>query len=124
MNTRTCLLALIASLLGSESGCAQAIDLCGVPTGAIGCRAGMTSKKLQEVRANQRTEDWCWAASLEMIFRANGFFVPQEEFVLAVYGRLVNLPAIAGYVMTSQLNRTWTDLAGRRFRVDVAGLYD
>src|SRR5438477_9375625 len=126
MDRRTCLLGLSASLFGSKIGCAQAIDMCGVPlpSGAVGCRAGMTLNKAWEVRANQRTEVWCWAASLEMIFRANGFFVPQEEFVLALYGRLVSLPAFAGYAMTNQLNREWTDAGGRRFRVHIAGLYD
>lgn len=125
MERRTFLLAIGGLAFCNEPAWADAIDMCGsLPTGIPGCRAGMTTAAALEVRANQKTEVWCWAASLEMIFKANGYSVPQERFVEAVYGRLVSLPAFAGYAMTAQLNRQWTDTQGKTFHVQIDGLYD
>ena len=126
MDRRTFLSASAAGLIWSNLAFAQAIDICGVrfPDGTIGCRAGMTLSSALAIRANQRTSVWCWAASLEMIFRANGYVVPQEGFVEAVYRRLVDLPAFTGYAITNQLNRDWIDANNRRCRVEIEGLYD
>lgn len=126
MDRRTFLVGTAACSLNSKLAWAQAIDMCGIqfPDGLVGCRAGMTLSSALAIRANQKTEVWCWAASLEMIFRANGFVVPQERFVEAVYGRLARLPAFTGYTMTKQLDREWTDDKGKRCRVQVEGLYD
>jgi|GEM_PF-4082874 hypothetical protein len=126
MDRRTFLTGLGACSLQSKLAFSQPIDMCGVPfpDGTVGCRAGMSLHEALAVRANQRTEVWCWAASLEIIFRANGFIVPQERFVQAVYGQIVSLPAFTGYSMSTQLNREWTDLEGKRCQVKIEGLYD
>lgn len=76
------------------------------------------------IRANQRTDVWCWAASLEMIFKANGYNVRQERFVQEVYGQVVKLPAMHGYQITQQLSKDWTDDEGQTFTVQIDQLYD
>lgn len=126
MDRRSFLIGLGASGLGLQSSLGQAISVCGVtfPDGSVGCRAGMNLSNALYTRASQRTEVWCWAATLEMIFRANKFIVPQERFVEAVYGRLLNLPAFAGYAISQQISREWTDLYGKRCRAEIKGLYD
>ena len=101
---------------------AQTIDECNT-TGTV-CRAGITLSNALLAYAAQQMPLWCWAASIEMIFRAHGYYVPQADIVRAVYGDVVNLPAFSGYSMSTQLNRDWTDSQGRRFRVALSGLYD
>ena len=48
----------------------------------------------------------------------------QHRIVTEVYGGPVNMPALAGIVMASQLNRAWIDDNGRPFRARVTGAYD
>jgi hypothetical protein len=79
------------------------------------CEVGYPSIAMQWVAAQQRTNQWCWAASIEMAFGAFGFLVPQELFVSQTYGGLVNMPASNESILSS-LNRTYIDLRGKRFQ--------
>ena len=101
---------------------ATTIDECS--TDGRVCRAGISLSTALMAYASQQMSVWCWAASIEMIFRAHGYYVPQQEIVQAVYGRVVNLPAFSGYTISTQLNRSWTDTRGRNFTVRIDGLYD
>ena len=48
--------------------------------------------KVELIVANQNCQNWCWAASSEMLVRSQGIFhVPQEEFVRRIYAP--HLPA-------------------------------
>jgi hypothetical protein len=58
----------------------------------------------------QHMPQWCWAASLEMVFRHYGVDRTQEQIVVATYGALVNLPAFA----PQQLYRTLNAVSFRR----------
>ena len=72
----------------------------------------------------QEQSQWCWAASIAMVFAYNGHYVDQARIVSEAYGTsLANLPAY-GSTMSAQLNRDWIDNSGREFRSRVNGLYD
>ncbi len=88
------------------------------------CEAGIDPAKLLAAYRPQKESQWCWAASLSMIFAFYGYDVPQEAIVTAVYGRLDNLPAKSGATITAELNRDWADAHGKQFQVQMQGLYD
>jgi hypothetical protein len=66
---------------------------------------------------------WCWAASIAMVFQFYGYEVPQQRIVQETFGAVVNMPAGSGRVLTQALNRPWVDTAGRPFTVR-AVVYD
>jgi hypothetical protein len=78
----------------------------------------------QEAYQVQLASQWCWAASISMIFAYHGFPVSQARIVSEVYGTPVNMPAQGGVVMAQQLNRGWTDDRGAPFTARVTGVYD
>ncbi len=74
--------------------------------------------------ATQGMQQWCWAASISNIFAYYGHPVSQDRIVTAVYGRVVNLPAMSGAMIARQVNRVWIDDDGRRFRARLTAAYD
>jgi hypothetical protein len=59
-----------------------------------------------------------------MIFSFYGHPVKQKRIVRAVYGADVNMPAMSGYTIARQLNRTWTDDNQERFRSRLKAAFD
>lgn len=88
------------------------------------CEAGVNIQQMVSAYDPQHMQQWCWAASIEMIFGFYGYRVPQQAIVQATYGSVVNMPAVTGYVISRNLNRDWIDQSGRRFRVQIEGLFD
>jgi hypothetical protein len=88
------------------------------------CEVGVARARLPTFYAFQELPQWCWAASVSMIFKYYGYEVSQQQIVEAVYGATVNLPALAGAMISQQLNREWVDARGRRFRSTMQGLFD
>lgn len=83
------------------------------------CEAGIESRKLDgsvSFVQGQHDTKWCWAATIEMLFKYYGYIVTQEAIVHHTYGRLVNK---GGTIldMIRMLNGQWTDKFGRKFRV-------
>lgn len=74
--------------------------------------------------ATQKMSQWCWAASISMIFDYHGHPLSQEKIVQAQYGRIINLPAMNGLVISSNLNRRWVDDNGERFASVLTAAYD
>jgi hypothetical protein len=66
-------------------------------------------------KERQRTSEWCWVASISMVFGYYGHPVSQETIAKAVQGSAANLPA-SGALVSSALNREWTDANGKKFR--------
>lgn len=95
--------------------CAPA-DARGVQKCAVGLDIGRMARLLQA----QRESQWCWAASIAMVFAGAGFEVSQEDVVRAQFGELLDLP-VRARDMTDLLNRTWRDAGGRLFAAQVAG---
>lgn len=85
------------------------------------CEAGIEIK--QVTQAIQEESQWCWAASISMVFASYGYDVDQERIVKEAYGSPVNMGAV-GTTITQQLNRTWIDDSGKKFKVQIEGLYD
>jgi hypothetical protein len=93
------------------------------PEGNVVCDVGIPSERLEPVTSQQRMSQWCWAASISMIFGYHGYDVSQERIVESIFGRLADLPAMTGEQMTEALARPWRDERGRTFRATVR-VYD
>ena len=78
----------------------------------------------QHAYQTQQASQWCWAASIAMVFAYHGHPVSQQRIVQEAYGSVVNMPAVAGSVMAQALNRSWTDDGGARFASHLIGAYD
>ena len=107
MATALILLAPLAS---------QANEVCGPlnEAGVQNCKAGLDAAQVLHMRASQEKSQWCWAATIAIVFRHHGFAVAQEEIVRWEFGdssdRGVTAPAI-----TQMLQRSWQDRQGRAF---------
>jgi hypothetical protein len=73
---------------------------------------------------NQRMPQWCWAASISMLFSYYNHPVSQEAIVTSLYGTIVNLPSGTGWNIASRVNRAWVDSRGKRFTAELTGAYD
>jgi hypothetical protein len=63
----------------------------------------------------QQRSLWCWAASLSMIFTAQGHRISQNSIVLQNFGALVNAPGGDFLTFQSRLNRQYRDDDGEVF---------
>lgn len=126
LSRRNVLAGAAAGLLALEEMTrpANAYERCMPTPMGPACEVGIAINRLPTVYAIQRMSQWCWAASLEMIFAYYGYRVSQEQIVFATFGRLENLPAFTGAVISRNLNRVWDDANGRRCRSEIRGLYD
>jgi len=79
------------------------------PYGVSICSAGLPAESVQQLTVVQEQPQWCWAASISMIFAHHGYTVRQEEIVKDGYGVAANLPAPSGQAMTKALSRAWVD---------------
>lgn len=85
------------------------------PTDVRYCSAGIDSTVATRIAKVQKNTQWCWAASIEMLFEYYGFIVPQEQIVGETWGHIVNMPATDLQIMKG-LNRSWQDKSGKIFR--------
>ena len=93
--------------------------------GPVTCRSEIDFDEFaQEAFQTQYRTEWCWAASISMIFSFYGHPVSQARIVTDVYGAPVNMPSGYGALMAALLNRTWKDDNGDRFRSRLTGAYD
>ena len=72
----------------------------------------------------QNCAEWCWAASISMIFAMHGRRVPQEIIVQRVFGGLVCAPAPGGITMAQALSVPWIEKNGSTFIPRVVAAYD
>jgi papain like cysteine protease AvrRpt2 len=86
------------------------------PYGLQACIAGIPSGRVNTVYAPQQQSEWCWAASLEMVFSYWGHPVDQREIVRQTWGVIANVPAQPLQIV-QDLNRAWVDGNGDSFRV-------
>lgn len=110
---------LLAALAVATPHTARADLVCSPPDayGNAHCVAGLRSDLAATVYASQQMDQWCWAASIAMVFRHYGLEIPQERIVAEAWGGVVDMPGGPHQIMAS-LNRVWVDGRGRRFRVD------
>lgn len=56
--------------------------------------AGVASDEFEFFAVDrQRSQNWCWAASSQMVLNYHGLYVSQEQIVARVFGSLVDRPA-------------------------------
>lgn len=98
-------------MLACWSLASQASETCNAPDaqGNIACTAGMSEQRIREITIFQERSQWCWAASMSMIFAHHGYRVPQEYIVENVHGKVEDVNAPSGEAMTSALRRRWRD---------------
>ncbi len=77
----------------------------------------------QTAYQTQYQTQWCWAASISMIFGYYGYQVPQPRIVSEAYGNIVNMPG-QSYQIAQSLSRTWKDDMQRVFNSYLSGIYD
>lgn len=110
-----------ASALVFDSQKAEAIRQC---TGNS-CIAGVDLEEFyEEAYDEQEKSQWCWAASISMIFSYYQHPVEQRRIVRTVYGSTSNLPAMSGATIAAQLNRSWTDDNGQKFKSRLRAAFD
>lgn len=83
---------------------------------------GIPKDRFDYFASAQRNSNWCWAASLQMIFNYYGINIEQEEIVRRSYGTdpYGNLPNWAGsfQVITANLNNWNIDGSGKQYAVN------
>ncbi len=83
------------------------------------CEAGIDSQVLDVTAqglGGQHQSQWCWAASVEMVFRYYGYYIPQGTIVQQTWGTIGNMPGQPNDVLRT-LNRSWIDANGKAFSV-------
>ena len=77
------------------------------------CQAGVYIRNF--VTAQQRCQNWCWAACIEAIFHQHGYVVPQQAIVARIYPDL-SCRSATGPQIIRALSGYWIDQHGHRFR--------
>jgi hypothetical protein len=115
--SRRQVLASVAALGGGllGGGARAELNCSAVPGGQV-CDALIRTSRFASVRAVQETLVWCWAATLEMIFRWHGKSISQSSIVSQTFGGPVVTTANP-LVLINAVNRDYRDDLGRRFRV-------
>lgn len=86
------------------------------------CDSYIPLQKLQKIYAAQQQSEWCWAASISMIFAFSGHPVRQARIVKEAYGSVMNMPGNYPALFGS-LDRNWTDENGDDFSVTLNHLF-
>src|SRR5262245_33097819 len=88
---------LITRPLSATTSCA--------PTAfGVGCRSEVNFAAFaQQAYQQQYLPQWCWAASISMLFAYYGHSVSQARIVTEAYGSPVNMPAFTGIVRCARL---------------------
>lgn len=95
------------------------------PFGVQRCVSEVEFQKFaQEAYKPQYMNQWCWAASISMLFEYYGYSVSQPRIVSEAYGVVANIPANSGVTIAKQVNRVWIDDGKKKFTAKVTGAYD
>jgi hypothetical protein len=116
----------ILVVLISASIIAQGKAQCGPPIGPAQrrCVAEIPRNKFAPSAAQQQMSQWCWAASISMIFRYYGHPLEQATIVSSNYGLPVNLPSGNGQRISMNLNRSWVDDRRQAFTSHLTAAFD
>lgn len=119
MNRRRLLLGAGAATAGALAGPAARAELrCTpfYPNGLQECQVGLVSTVAAHRAERQLATQWCWAASISMVFAYHDRAISQQRIVQEAYGQLVDMPAQPQLIFAA-LNRPWRDDNGVPFRV-------
>jgi Papain-like cysteine protease AvrRpt2 len=118
MNRRDVITALSTTMIGSTSWPASMI-VQGSPFGPIK-RAYVAHPSL----VRQSCPEWCWAASISMIFAYYHHRLDQSRIVQRVWGAPACVPSGNPANTINALNTSWTDDYGNNFTAQVGTLVD
>lgn len=119
------ILALLSTLL-FHSGHARASTQCtpDVVYGGQDCISQVDSSQfVQTAFQTQQLSEWCWAASIAMVWGYYGHPIAQSEIVNAIFGGVTNSPAQDAQIIQA-LSGLRTDDNGKQFNSRVTGVYD
>lgn len=113
-------LAVLAALVLLTPRVVLANEVCGEPNeaGIQLCRSGLDAAQITHMRASQEKSQWCWAASIAMVFSHHGFAVAQEDIVRQQYSDGAD-KALPVTQVAPVLQRAWQDRSGRAFFASV-----
>ncbi|HUK24019.1 MAG TPA: papain-like cysteine protease family protein [Terriglobales bacterium] len=95
-----------------------------VPPGVALCVAEVNIPQLIASIHQQECPEWCWAASISMIFGFYGHSTDQKEIVQQKYGSVVCLPSGPTINIAQALSRCWKDDNGVSFKSRIVAAYD
>ncbi|MBT9329833.1 hypothetical protein D0Y96_002185 [Acidipila sp. 4G-K13] len=72
----------------------------------------------------QQCPEWCWAASISMVFKFFGHPLDQKTIVARKYHSLVCMSALSASQIASDLSDSWTDDNGDDFSSELTAAYD
>ena len=110
----TCIIIISVSFVAQGFAETSCVDLLNPPRRV--CESGIPSTfvDIPAQTSQQFQSEWCWAASISMVFKYYGHPVSQDRIVTQAYGGPANMPA-QPWTMLSMLNRTWIDDNGHTF---------
>lgn len=110
----------LAALVVLAPRTAQASEVCSEPdaAGIRQCRSGLDAAQIMHMRTSQEKSQWCWAASIAMVFSHHGFAVAQEDIVRQQYSDGAD-KALPVTQVAPVLQRAWQDSGGRSFFASV-----
>lgn len=88
------------------------------------CISEVPLNKFAAAYAPQQMDEWCWAASISMVFAYYGHKVNQATIVQSVYGAPGDWPSRNGVTISYKLNQDWVDAAGKKFSARLTSAYD
>lgn len=101
------------------TGCSVLGQFAGLPT-----TVSVNMSQLEQAIMRQQCPEWCWAASISMIFAFYGHPISQAQIVAQTYGAVTCLPAVNNAVIGTDLSRTYVDNLGRKFTSTVTAAFD
>lgn len=125
MKKQHLMLSTVAMLALRLGGTAHAEKSCQpTPQGNL-CTAQVDFQQFAtQAFMSQLQSQWCWAASISMIYSFYDHPVAQARIVSDVYGTPENFPASSGTVIARELSRCWVDDFGMTFQSRITGAYD
>ena len=87
------------------------------------CVTSISIAQFAPAYQQQQQTEWCWAASISMIFAYYGHPVTQSQIVTGQLGQLIN-QAGQPWQIFQAMNGSYTDDNGVKFNSVVSGLYD
>lgn len=121
MNRRGFLQTMIAA---SVAGSAKAQQCVPIGPGVLGCHAEINFPQVKVAYQYQQCAEWCWAASISMVFRFFGHPLDQKRIVIENYGTLVCAASGTAARIAANLNRPWMGDDGRPFKSVLTAAYD
>lgn len=71
-------------------------------------RVGIPNAQFNTVASSQAKDEWCWAASIQMVLNWHGVAVKQKDIVQRIYGKTVNAAATEAAVSEALSGTAYT----------------